>query len=39
VLNPSPDTVISSGDRIRVFGLRQQIENLTPAASLKRTAT
>jgi CPA2 family monovalent cation:H+ antiporter-2 len=30
VLNPPPDTVISSGDRIRVFGLRQQIENLTP---------
>lgn len=28
VLNPPPDTVISSGDRIRVFGLHSQIENI-----------
>jgi K+/H+ antiporter YhaU regulatory subunit KhtT len=36
VLNPPPDTVIASGDRIRVFGLPQQIESFTPAAGLKK---
>jgi len=39
VLNPAPDTVISSGDKIRVFGLSEQIENLTPAAGLRRGAS
>jgi len=37
VLNPAPETVISSGDRIRVFGLPEQIESLTPAAGLRKS--
>jgi len=36
VLNPAPESVISSGDKIRVFGLPEQIENLTPATGLKK---
>jgi CPA2 family monovalent cation:H+ antiporter-2 len=36
LLNPPPETVISSGDKIRVFGLPEQIENFTPAAGLKK---
>lgn len=39
VLNPEPETVISSGDKIRVFGLPEQIENLTPAAGLKKAVS
>jgi K+/H+ antiporter YhaU regulatory subunit KhtT len=27
-VNPSPDTVILPGDKIRIFGLRQQIQSL-----------
>jgi CPA2 family monovalent cation:H+ antiporter-2 len=35
VLNPSPETVIGSGDKIRVFGLPEQIATFTPAIRLK----
>jgi monovalent cation:H+ antiporter-2, CPA2 family len=31
IVNPSPDTVILRGDKIRIFGLREQIQNLLPA--------
>lgn len=33
IVNPSPDTVIMRGDKIRVFGLREQIQNLLPTNS------
>lgn len=36
VLNPAPETVISSGDKIRVFGLPEQIETLIPGAGRKK---
>jgi monovalent cation:H+ antiporter-2, CPA2 family len=39
LLNPPPETVIGSGDKIRVFGLPEQIENFTPAAGLRKAAT
>lgn len=32
ILNPSPDALIVRGDKLRVFGLRNQIEALTTAA-------
>jgi CPA2 family monovalent cation:H+ antiporter-2 len=37
VLNPPPDTVIGSGDKIRVFGLPEQVKNFTPAGGLRQT--
>ncbi len=39
VLNPPPETVISSGDKIRVFGLPEQIKSLPLAAGPRRTAS
>jgi CPA2 family monovalent cation:H+ antiporter-2 len=39
VLNPPADTVISTGDKIRVFGLREQIENFLPTVSLRSATT
>ena len=33
IVNPSPDTVIMRGDKIRVFGLREQIQSLLPTNS------
>jgi len=38
VLNPPPDTLISKGDRIRVFGLPEQIKDFAPLTGLRRTA-
>lgn len=32
LVNPPADTVIHAGDNIRVFGLREQIENFAPTA-------
>lgn len=39
VVNPPADMEISSGDKIRVFGLREQIENFTPARNQERPGT
>jgi len=36
LVDPLPETVIGSGDKIRVFGLPEQIRNFTPAAGLKK---
>lgn len=30
MVNPPADTLINAGDKIRVFGLREQIENFIP---------
>ncbi|MBS1851614.1 MAG: cation:proton antiporter [Acidobacteria bacterium] len=39
VLNPPADTVIDSGDKIRVFGLREQIESFLPTVNLRNAAS
>jgi K+/H+ antiporter YhaU regulatory subunit KhtT len=38
LVNPPADTVVNAGDKIRVFGLREQIESFTPARNQKGTA-
>lgn len=38
LVNRPADTVVNAGDKIRVFGLREQIVNFTPARNQKRTA-
>jgi len=39
LINPPAETVINTGDRIRVFGLRDQIDNFIPLRSEHKAAT
>ena len=39
LINPPAETVINTGDRIRVFGLRDQIDNFIPLRSQHEAAT
>jgi trk system potassium uptake protein TrkA len=36
IINPAPDTIMRPGDRLRVFGLPEQIEALVAAGKNER---
>lgn len=38
VLNPPPETILESGDHVRVFGLQDQIARLTPVEGFRRSS-